>query len=228
MLNAVAHKNLKKLLKSCQPTPSPSERPRKERASHNSKSALSRASNISSRIQGEENSGATGRDAASLIEDATAGDATSLDSRLRPLWELQEEDIILPSEIAESFEKWKADPSTFFHGGSSRIPSSPKEHYEYTRRACASLTSNKILWRFVTTTYFDVISSRSQSERYAITKEAVSYVVAVICESSTYEHNIVERDVINWVQQGKKYRVFANKLGGTACYFFYPDISEWM
>lgn len=165
------------------------------------------------------------------VEDATAGgDAASSDkdSRLRPLWELEEKDVALPSAIAESFEKWKADPTAFVCGDCSHLPSSPTEHYNYARRAQTSLTSSKILWRFVTTTYYDIISVRSQSERYTITKEVVAFVVAVICESSTYERETVEKNVIKWAKHGKKNRALANKLGGTACYFFYPDISDWM
>ena len=166
-----------------------------------------------------------------LVEDATAGeDAASSgeDSRLRPLWELKEDDVALPPEIAESFEKWKADPSAFICGDCSHIPSSPKEHYDYARRAQISLTSNKILWRFVTTTYYDIISLRSQSERYTITNEVVAFVVAVICKSSSYKRETVEEDIINWAKYGKRNRALANKLGGTACYFFYPDISDWV
>ena len=166
-----------------------------------------------------------------LVENAAAGgDAASSgeDSRLRPLWNLKEGDVALPSEIAESFKKWRADPSAFVRSDCSHIPSSPVEHYDYARRAQTSLTSNKILWRFVTTTYYDIISVRSRSERYTITKEVVAFVVAVICKSSSYEREKVEEDVINWAKCGKRNRALANKLGGTACYFFYPDISDWV
>lgn len=78
----------------------------------------------------------------------------------------------------------------------------------------------------MTTTYYDIISVRSQSERYSITKEMVAFVVAVVCESSSYKRKAVEKDVINWAKYGKKNRGLANKLGGTVCYFFYPDISD--
>lgn len=170
-----------------------------------------------------------------LVEDAIAvSDAASSDedSRLRPLWKLKENDVALPSEIVEPFERWKADPFAFVRGDCSHIPSSPVEHYDYARHAQTSLTSNKILWRFVTTIYYDIVSVWSQSERYAITKEVVAFVVAfvvaVICESSSYKRGTVEEDVINWAKCGKKNRALANKLGGTACYFFYPDVSDWV
>ena len=165
-----------------------------------------------------------------LINNFTAGGdaaSSSEDPKLRPLWDLQAEDVALPPEIAGSFEKWKADPSTFLRGNRSQVPSSPREHYDYTRCAQAALASNKILWRFVTTTYYDIISARSRSERYTITKEAVAFVVAVICESSS-ERETVEQNVISWAKVGKRNRTFANEIGGTACYFFYPDISDWI
>ena len=135
-----------------------------------------------------------------LVEDATAGGDITVpgeDSRLRPLRKLNEDDVALPSEIAEFFKKWKADPSAFVRGDCFHIPSSPIEHYDYARRAQTSLASNKILWRFVTTTYYDIISVRSQSNRYSITKEVVAFVVAVICQSSSYERETVEKHVID-------------------------------
>jgi hypothetical protein len=250
VLNKDARDNLKRLFKLCQP---PSSRPRKLRKGQNG-----HASSSQDAAPAEESAVLTGDDIVSLrlstnpvapggdatksgdatssSEDATAEGALSVedaassgeDSRLRPLWNLKEDDVALSSEIAESLEKWKADPSSFLRGDCSQIPSSLVEHYDYARRVQTSLASNKILWRFVTTTYYDIISVRSQSERYSITKEMVAFVVAVVCESSSYEREAVEKDVINWAKYGKRNRGLANKLGGTACYFFYPDISDWM
>ena len=51
---------------------------------------------------------------------------------------------------------------------------------------------------------------------------------AIICKSSSYERETVEEDVINWAKCGKRNRALANILGGTACYFFYSDISDWV
>lgn len=78
----------------------------------------------------------------------------------------------------------------------------------------------------MTTAYYDIVSSRSQSGRYFVTKEVVAFVVAVICGSSSYERETVKKDVINWAKYGKRNRPLVNKIGGTACYFFYPDISD--
>ena len=219
MLNEDARDNLKWLWKSCQP---PSSRPRKQRKGQNSNASSSPnaapaeesavltgddivtlglstnpvppggdATKSGDATSSSENATAEG---ALSVEDAAGGDAASSgeDSRLRSLWNLKEEDVALSSDIAESLEKWKADPSSFLRGDSSHIPSSPIEHYDYARRTQTSLASNKILWRFVTTTYYDIISVRSQSERYSITKEMVAFVVAVVCESSSYEREAVE------------------------------------
>ena len=198
MLNEDARDNLKRLLKLCQP---PSSRPRKLRKGQNghvSSSHDAAPTDESAVLTGDDiaslglstNPVAPGGDAtksgdaisssedataegALSVEDAAGGDAASSgeDSRLLPLWNLKEEDVALSSEIAESLEKWKADPSSFLRGDCSQIPSSPVEHYDYARRVQTSLASNKILWRFVTTTYYDIISVRSQSERYSITKD---------------------------------------------------------
>ena len=247
MLKEDARNNLEKLSKSCQP---PSSRPRKRRKGQNCQASESSSSQDAAPV--EESAVSTGDDivlstlatdpvplgghaitagGALLVEDATAGGnaaSSGEDSRLRPLWNLKEDDVALPSEIAKSFEKWKADPSAFVRRDCSHIPSSPVEHYDYARRSQTSLTSSKILWRFVTTIYYDIVSMRSQSDRYTITKEVVAFVVAVICKSSSYKRETVEEDVINWAKCGKKNRALANKLGGTACYFFYPDISDWV
>lgn len=166
--------------------------------------------------------------AASLGERALSFAALGEDHRIRPLWEIKEEEVALPSEIAEPFERWKVDPAAFLLSDSSQVPSSLKEHYDYALSVRTSTVSNKILWRFVTTAYYDVISALSQSDRYPITKEAAAFVVAVICDSLSYDREAVERDIISWAKDGAKYRGLANKLGGLCWYFFYPNIGEWM
>jgi hypothetical protein len=149
--------------------------------------------------------------------------------RTQHLWEVKEHEVALPSEIADSFERWKADPSVFLRSDSSEAPTSLTEHYNYALSVRTSAVSNKILWRFITTAYYDVTSARSHSDRYPITKEAVAFAVAVICESSSYEREVVEANLINWARDGAKNRALADKLGGTGCYFYYPQhLSEWM
>jgi hypothetical protein len=179
--------------------------------------ALSTTSNVASPIV----SALLGERASSI---ATLGEK----NRTQPLWEVKDEEVALPSEIADSFERWKADPSIFLRSDSSQAPRSLTEHYNYALSVRTSAVSNKILWRFITTAYYDVISARSQSDRYSITKEAVAFAVAVICKSS-YKREVVEANLINWAKDGAKNRALANKLGGTGCYFYYPQhLSEWM
>ena len=166
---------------------------------------------------------------ASSDERALSSAASTDDIRIRPLWEIKKEDVALPSEIVDLFETWKADPTVFLRSASSPVPSSLAEHYQYALSVRASVAVNKILWRFITTIYYDIISERSLSERYSITKEAVAFVVAVICDSSPpHNREAVEKNIISWAKDGGKYRALADKMGGTCCYFFYPDISEWM
>ena len=149
--------------------------------------------------------------------------------RSQPLWEVKDDEVALSLEIADSFERWKADPSVFLRSNSSQAPTSLTEHYNYALSVRTSAVSNKILWRFITTAYYDVISARSHSDRYSITKEAVEFAVAVICKSSSYEREVVEANLIKWAKDGAKYRGLADKLGGTGCYFYYPQhLSEWM
>lgn len=165
---------------------------------------------------------------ASLGKRTLSNAVSGEDHRLRPLWEIKEEEVALPLEIAELFKRWKADPLSFLRSDSSRVPSSLKEHYDYTLSARTSTISTKILWRFITTAYYDIISALSQSDRYSITKDAVAFVVAAICRFNLYDRGAVESNIISWAKDGAKYRALATKVAGPCCYFFYPDISEWM
>ena len=177
-----------------------------------------------------------------LSEKASLSAALLEDPRTQPLWNVQREDVTLPVALARSFERWKAEPLTFLQGESVPIPSSLKEHYDYALAVYTSTVSNKILWRFISTAYYDVISAHSRSERYSITKEAVAFVVSVVCESSFYDGKVVEKDIISWAKDGARYRaladelealsnesgVLANKSDVLGCYFFFPELSEWM
>ncbi|PVI06448.1 hypothetical protein DM02DRAFT_609645 [Periconia macrospinosa] len=159
-------------------------------------------------------------------------DSNSETTRLRPLWEIQPEDVAIPSEIEKDFEGWKLDHLAFLQRESSselRIPSSPGEHYQYTRSVQASLASNRILWRFLTTVYYDIVSEHSQSSRNSRTKAGVEFVAAVICNSVPHDKEIVKETVSSWVKEGGKFRGLADAMGGLGCYFFLPvKLSEWI
>ncbi|KAF2020325.1 hypothetical protein BU24DRAFT_387615 [Aaosphaeria arxii CBS 175.79] len=162
-------------------------------------------------------------------EEAPPVAASRDNERTQSLWDVKEDEVSLPSEIADSFESWKADPSVFFRGDSSQAPMSLTEHYDYALSVRSSAISNKILWRFITTAYYDAISERSHSSRYSITKQAVAFAAAAICQSSSYTREVVEANLISWARDGARNRALADKLGSTGCYFYYPQsLSEWI
>jgi hypothetical protein len=165
-------------------------------------------------------------DVASSSEDAATDATSSHKDRLQALWDIKETDVGLSPEIARSFEIWKADPSVFLCS-TGRVPlSSTKAHYEYSKSMRAS--GHKVLWRFVATTYYDIISACSQSDRYSITKTAAKSLVGSICEASSYKQEDVEKDVTDWAKEGGMYRPLADLIGGLWSYFYYPGLSEWM
>ncbi len=148
------------------------------------------------------------------------------DHRNRSLWEIKEEKIVLSSKITELFERWKADSSVFLRSDSSQVSTSLTKHYDYALSVRTSIIFNKILWRFITTAYYDVISALSQSDRYFISKETIAFVIAVICESFSYDREAVEKNIISWAKNNAKNRAFVNKMKDICCYFFYSNISE--
>lgn len=134
-------------------------------------------------------------------------------------------------EIKDAFEKWKLDHLVFLHRESSSLgaSSSPSEHYDYTRNVQASIASDRILRRFLTTVYYDIVSKHSQSDRTSITKDGVEFVAAVICNTGSYDVKTVQEDVASWAKDGAKYRGLANSMGGLGCYFLLPgSLSEWV
>lgn len=173
-------------------------------------------------------SGAATTSSTASGERASSNAALVEDLRTRPLWEIKEEDVALPLEIVESFEIWKADPLALLRSDSSQVPTTLVEQYDYALSVRASAASSKILWRFITTAYYDTISARSPSDRYSITKEAVAFVVDVICKSPSYDREAVEKQIISWAKEGGNNRALADRLGGLGCFFFYPNLSEWL
>ena len=108
------------------------------------------------------------------------------DRQIERMWKITKEDVVLPPEIAASFEMRKVNPSAFLRIENSQTPSSLLEHYDYTVSLRDSIITNRIQWRFITTAYYDVMSDLSSSSRHSITKAAVGFVVAVICSLSSH------------------------------------------
>ena len=133
----------------------------------------------------------------------------------------------LSPEIENCFQEWKADPLAFLR--SLKLQSCPLAADLYDRAQMPTHTAaDKILWRFLTTTCFDIVQSVSSSTRYAASKDGLSFVVAAICESSARDSSAVSKGVMELVHYGRRYRTLADQMGDTGCFFFFPNISEWM
>ncbi|KAI0526164.1 hypothetical protein F5B22DRAFT_146038 [Xylaria bambusicola] len=159
-------------------------------------------------------------------------DPNDMSTKLRPLWEIRPEDVAIPSEIANAFKEWKLDHLAFLRRKFSlglQVPSSPDEHYCYTLNVQASLASDRILRRFLTTVYYDLISKHSQSDRNSITKVGVEFVAAVICRAGSYNNETVQKYVSSWAKEGGKFHGLADAMDGLGCYFFLPvKVSDWI
>ncbi|CAN9338369.1 unnamed protein product [Alternaria alternata] len=155
--------------------------------------------------------------------DATPGE----DNQIGIIGKITKEEVSLSPEIAESFGMWKANPSAFLRKESLQTPSTAHEYYDYTLSLRDSTATDKVRWRFVTTAYYDVISKRSLSSSNAITKDALAFVVAIVCPSSSPDDQKKARqNVSTWAKAGAKYRALADATGGTWCYFLLPSIGE--
>lgn len=100
------------------------------------------------------------------------------------------------------------------------IPLTPGQHYSYTREVRSSIASNRILWRFLTTDYHNLVSELSTSSR--ATRDPNSFLTTVICEECSDGGEIVKRNVRRWAVEGGKWRGLANDLSGLGLYFFFP------
>jgi hypothetical protein len=190
---------------------------------------------------------------ASLGEGASSSAAPLVEGRyIQHFLTIKNEDLALPLEIAESFEEWKKDPSTFFlrsnsssvpsQHSSSQVPLTPKERYDYalfvrnstptsTKLPSTSATSNKIIWGFITTVYHDDIFALSHSDR-CYDRDVIKQVVDAICQSTSYNRDVVRKNILEWASFGKKLRALAKRIGGElgslGWYFLVPSgFSEW-
>ncbi|KAK8169767.1 hypothetical protein IWX90DRAFT_189140 [Phyllosticta citrichinensis] len=156
---------------------------------------------------------------------------------LLSLRKTKEEDVRLPPAVEKLIQKEQpaallCSPDTSWRRltSSGEIPSflnatSPGEHYNLAREVQSDTETSTVLRRFIVTTYFDVVSALSRPRRYTrhvITKEGISLVAAAIKENSDCSSERIARHLLMWAKQGKVFRQFANKLGGTACFFFLP------
>ncbi|KAK7534207.1 uncharacterized protein J3D65DRAFT_660587 [Phyllosticta citribraziliensis] len=164
---------------------------------------------------------------------------------LLSLRKTKEEDVRLPPEVEKLFQKEQpaallCSPNTSWRRltSSGETPSflnatSLGEHYKLTQELQSDAEPSTVLRRFVVTVYFDVISALSRPKRYTrhvITKRGISLVAAAIRENSEFSSAKIARHLWVWAKQGIVFRQFANKLGGTACFFFMPGTghTKWI
>lgn len=161
------------------------------------------------------------------------GESSSLErrnstiSRFDSLWGLQSKDINIPKNVAEVL---KQSYYNILHQPSKNGVGlqSPADHYEYTCAVETGRTLDRILWRLLTTFYYDFISERDATKRQFATIEngGVAFVVAVICQSGKHDPDIVREKVVGWTRVGRRYRGFMDALCAGCLVLFPEQISD--
>lgn len=91
---------------------------------------------------------------------------------------------------------------------------SPADHYEYIYTVETGHILNRILWRFLTTSYYDFISELDTTRRrFAIVENGgLDFVVTVICQSGKYSPEAVREKVVGWIKVSRRYCGFIDTL----------------
>jgi hypothetical protein len=73
---------------------------------------------------------------------------------------------------------------------------------------------NTILWRFLITFYYDLISEfNAIKHRLSMTENSgIAFIVAVICRPGKHDPNTIREKVIGWAKVSQRYRGFMNTL----------------
>lgn len=142
-------------------------------------------------------------------------DRNSRTSKLGSLWLIESKDIGIPESIAEALKQ--------NYYSLLRIQS-PVDHYEYTCSVETCRKLNRALWRFLVTLYYDLISELDDTKQRCSRAESsgVAIVVAVICESGTYDPDTVRKKVMGWIRVGRRYRGFMRALC-SGCIILFPE-----
>lgn len=148
-------------------------------------------------------------------------DRNSLTSNLGPLWSI--EDITISESVVEAL---KRDHYNLLRQGAENGVGlkSPEDHYEYTCSIETRRGLDRILWRFLTTSYHDIISELDGTKQRCSTIEygGIAFVVAVICQSRKHDPDKVRKKVMGWVKVGRRYRGFMNALS-SGCLVMFPE-----
>ncbi|KIV98872.1 uncharacterized protein PV09_09366 [Verruconis gallopava] len=147
-------------------------------------------------------------------------------NRLDSLQRIRKDDIKLPADVASLFETWKNQPAIFTSYGHLTTPMEPGEHYRYALTVRTSISSRKILWRFVATIYHKLVSALHKSKRFSTRSEVMDFLVASIHRSSGSPPDEIRENIMAWAKEGSKYWCIALKLGCIGCYFYLPEVAE--
>ena len=150
-------------------------------------------------------------------------DRDSRTYKLSSLWSIQSQDIIIPQDVAEALKKNHLNLLCQRSKTGGELQS-PADYYEYTCNVETDRILCKILWRFLTTFYYDLISELDATKNLLSKTEngGVAFVAAVICQSGKHDRNTVREKVIGWAKIGRRYRGFMNALC-SGCLFLFPE-----
>ncbi|KAF5127188.1 hypothetical protein E5D57_008116 [Metarhizium anisopliae] len=150
-------------------------------------------------------------------------DRNSPSYKLGSLWSIQSQDINIPHNVAEVL---KQNHRNLLRQSSKNCVDlqSPSDYYEYTCNVETDRILGKILWRFLTTFYYDLISELDAKKNLLSKTEngGVAFVVSVICQSEKHDRDVVREKVIGWAKIGRRYRGFMNALC-SGCLFLFPE-----
>ena len=149
--------------------------------------------------------------------------------RLRPLLALESADIGLSDDVAEAL---KQSYCNLIHQSATtnNVPLLAADFYEYTCKVETRRKVDKILWRFLTSFYYELVSELDDTkQRLSKTdKGSVAFVVAVICRPGKHDPLSVQEKVMDWVRIGRRYQGYMEALS-PGCLIMFPDqISELM
>lgn len=143
--------------------------------------------------------------------------------KLRSLWAIQNSDFIVSESVAEAL---KQNRCSLWHRPADNALDfqSPMEYYEYTCNVETRRALDRILWRFLVTSYFDLISELDCTKQRLSTTEngGLAFAVSVICQSGKHDPAVVRGKLMGWVKSGRRYRGYMNALG-TGCLIVFPE-----
>ncbi|KAK0120234.1 hypothetical protein ONS95_011640 [Cadophora gregata] len=119
--------------------------------------------------------------------------------RLGPLWGLQAKDFSITQDTLGNLLRFGIGQSS---NGVDPLP--PSNHYQYTRNIRTALSVNRVIWRFLTTFYSDVILELGNTRRRLSNPDhaGVALVVGMICGGGEHDRTTVEQDVKAWAETG--------------------------